>query len=108
MFFGTNIVELYAKCGKMNEAVKEFSRMPTRNVVSWTAIISGFVGKDDSISALKIFREMRKMGEEINKFTVTSVLTACTKASMTEEAIQIHTDNKIWTLFSCCCRVRFN
>lgn len=90
VFVGTNIVDLYAKCGKMNEAVKEFSRMTTRNVVSWTAIISGFVGKDDSISALKFFREMRKMGEEINKFTVTSILTACTKASMTEEAIQIH------------------
>ncbi|XP_061988855.1 pentatricopeptide repeat-containing protein At1g74600, chloroplastic [Rosa rugosa] len=90
VFVGTAIVDLYSKCGNMNEAVKEFSRMPTRNVVSWTAIISGFVGKGDSISGLKFFREMRRMGEEINKFTITSVLTACAKPSMSEEAIQIH------------------
>ncbi|PQQ06946.1 pentatricopeptide repeat-containing protein [Prunus yedoensis var. nudiflora] len=90
VFVGTTIVDLYAKCGKMNEAVKKFSRMPTRNVVSWTAIISGFVHKDDSVSALKVFREMRKMGEQMNKYTVTSILTACAKTSMAEEATQIH------------------
>ncbi|CAN6717789.1 unnamed protein product [Malus baccata var. baccata] len=71
VFVGTTIVDLYAKCGEMNEAVKEFSRMPTRNVVSWTAIISGFVHKDNSISAIKFFREMRKIGEQMNKYTVT-------------------------------------
>ncbi|XP_004301150.1 PREDICTED: pentatricopeptide repeat-containing protein At1g74600, chloroplastic-like [Fragaria vesca subsp. vesca] len=90
VFVGTAIVDLYAKCGKMNEAVKEFFGMPTCNVVSWTAIISGFVSKEDSISAVKFFREMRRMGEEINKFTVTSILTACAKPSMSEEANQIH------------------
>ncbi|XP_068306176.1 pentatricopeptide repeat-containing protein At1g74600, chloroplastic-like [Pyrus communis] len=90
VFVGTTIVDLYAKCGEMNEAVKEFKRMPTRNVVSWTAIISGFVHKDDYISALKFFGEMRKVGEQMNKYTVTSVLTACARPSMTEEATQIH------------------
>ncbi|MBT1617445.1 hypothetical protein, partial [Klebsiella pneumoniae] len=64
--------------------------MPIRNVVSWTAIISGFVQKDDSISAFQFFKEMRKMREDINNYTVTSVLTACAKFSMFKEAIQIH------------------
>ncbi|KAK8604145.1 hypothetical protein V6N13_096604 [Hibiscus sabdariffa] len=35
--------EAEIECGDMDEAVKTFSWMPTRNVVSWTAIISGFV-----------------------------------------------------------------
>ncbi|CAN0901673.1 Pentatricopeptide repeat-containing protein At1g74600, chloroplastic [Linum grandiflorum] len=74
----------------MEEALKEFKRMPVRNVVSWTAIISGFVKRDDSLSALKIFRQMRQMNERINNFTITSVLTACAKPDMTKEAIQLH------------------
>ncbi|XP_057988433.1 pentatricopeptide repeat-containing protein At1g74600, chloroplastic [Hevea brasiliensis] len=90
VFVGTAIVDMYAKCGDVGEAVKIFSRMPVRNVVSWTAIISGFVKKDDSISALKIFKEMRIIKEEINNFTITSIITACAKPDMIKEAIQIH------------------
>lgn len=91
VFVGTAIVDMYAKCGDIGEAVKEFSRMPVHNVVSWTAIISGFVKRDDSISALRFFKEMRMIKEEINNFTVTSVLNACAKPDMIKEAIQIHT-----------------
>ncbi|CAI0401659.1 unnamed protein product [Linum tenue] len=90
VFVGTAIVDLYAKVGDMDEAAKEFNRMPVRNVVSWTAIISGFVKKDDSVAALKIFRQMKSTNERINNFTITSVLTACAKPDMAKEAIQIH------------------
>ncbi|KAK6148534.1 hypothetical protein DH2020_019446 [Rehmannia glutinosa] len=45
VFVGTAIVDLYAKCGAMYDAIKQFKLMPMRNVVSWTAIISGFVQK---------------------------------------------------------------
>ncbi|KAK6920868.1 Pentatricopeptide repeat, partial [Dillenia turbinata] len=67
VFVGTVVIDFYAKCGSMDEAVKEFSSMPIRNVVSWTAIISRFVQNDDSISALLYFNEMRGMGEEVNR-----------------------------------------
>ncbi|XP_015579478.1 pentatricopeptide repeat-containing protein At1g74600, chloroplastic [Ricinus communis] len=90
IFVGTAIVNMYAKCGDIVDAVKEFSRMPVRNVVSWTAIVSGFIKRDDSISALKFFKEMRKMKEETNKFTVTTVISACAKPHFIKEAIQIH------------------
>ncbi|XVF50139.1 hypothetical protein PTKIN_Ptkin04bG0071700 [Pterospermum kingtungense] len=90
VFVGTALIDLYVKCGDMNEAVKLFSWMPTRNVVSWTAIISGFVQRDDCFSALKFFKEMRNMKVEINNYTATSVISACAKLNMIEEATQIH------------------
>lgn len=90
VFVGTTIVDLYAKCGAMDEAVKQFNQMPVRNVVSWTAIISGFVQQGDSISAVWVFDKMRKTGEDINNFTITSVLAACANLSMFTEAMQIH------------------
>ncbi|XP_028793523.1 pentatricopeptide repeat-containing protein At1g74600, chloroplastic [Neltuma alba] len=90
IFVDTAIVDLYAKCGRMDEAVRKFLQMPMHNVVSWTAIISGFVQENDSISALKFFKCMRETGEEINTFTVTSVLAACSKPGMIEVASQIH------------------
>lgn len=90
VFVETALIDLYAKCGEMDEAVKTFLRMPIRNVVSWTAIISGFVQKNDCLMALTFFEDMRKLGEEINSYTVTSVLTACANPAMTKEAIQLH------------------
>ncbi|KAK4258083.1 hypothetical protein QN277_007583 [Acacia crassicarpa] len=90
IFVDTAIVDLYAKCGHMDEAGRKFLQMPIHNVVSWTAIISGFVQENDSISALKFFKYMRETGEEINNYTVTSVLAACSKPGMIQEASQIH------------------
>ncbi|TYI51760.1 hypothetical protein E1A91_D12G199100v1 [Gossypium mustelinum] len=90
VFVGTALIDFYVKSGDMDEAVKAFSWMPTRNVVSWTAIISGFVQKDDCINALKFFKEMRYMNLEVNNYTATAVISACAKLNMIEEATQIH------------------
>ncbi|KAG8379182.1 hypothetical protein BUALT_Bualt07G0061600 [Buddleja alternifolia] len=90
IFVGTSIVDLYAKSESMCDAVKQFKLMPMRNVVSWTAVISGFVQKGDSASAVRVLNDMQKMGEEINNFTVSSVLAACANPSMFGEALQIH------------------
>ncbi|KAM7483310.1 hypothetical protein LguiB_007893 [Lonicera macranthoides] len=90
VFVGTAIIDLYAKCGDMDEAVKEFSRMLNPNVVSWTAIISGFVQKGDSISAINFFKDMIRTRVEINNYTITSVLATCVNSAMVKEAIQIH------------------
>ncbi|KAL0381535.1 UNVERIFIED_CONTAM: Pentatricopeptide repeat-containing protein, chloroplastic [Sesamum angustifolium] len=88
VFVGTAIVELYAKSGAMCDAIKQFRLMPVRNVVSWTSIISGFVQKGDSASALGVLKDMRKAGDEINTFTVSSVLAACANPSMFKDALQ--------------------
>jgi len=90
VFVETSIVDLYAKFGCMSEAYRQFSQMQVQNVVSWTAIISGFVQQDDTTFALKLFKDMRQIGHEINAYTVTSVLSACAKPELIEEAKQIH------------------
>ncbi|CAA0840649.1 Pentatricopeptide repeat-containing protein -chloroplastic [Striga hermonthica] len=90
VFVGTAIVDLYSKCGAMNDAFKQFKLMPVRNVVSWTAIISGFARTGDSGSAVWVLGDMHKSGEEINSFTVSSVLAACANPAMLNETLQIH------------------
>lgn len=90
IFVGTSIVDLYAKCGDINEAGRAFSQMPEHNVVSWTAIISCFVRMEDSVNALKFFKEMKEIETDMNAYTITSVLTACAKPAMENVAIQMH------------------
>lgn len=96
LFVGTAIVDMYAKCGSLDQAFEQFQLMPIINVVTWTAIISGFAQKNDFASALQLFKDMRSAEEDINSYTITSVLTACANPAAVDEATQIH----CWTLKS--------
>ncbi len=39
VFVGSSLVDMCAKCGSMDEAWRVFDKMPSRNVVSWNAMI---------------------------------------------------------------------
>ncbi|KAL6655590.1 hypothetical protein ACP70R_006416 [Stipagrostis hirtigluma subsp. patula] len=90
VFVGTSIVNMYAKCGDMGAAMREFWRMPVRNVVSWTTAIAGFVQEEEPASAMVLLSEMVRSGVAINKYTATSILLACSQMSMIREASQVH------------------
>jgi pentatricopeptide repeat protein len=36
-------VDMYAKCGNMDDVGRVFNKMPSRDVVTWTAILGGCV-----------------------------------------------------------------
>lgn len=43
LFVTTFLVNVYAKCRIMEDAHKVFDKLPKRNVVSWTALMTGYV-----------------------------------------------------------------
>ncbi|MQL88027.1 hypothetical protein Taro_020572 [Colocasia esculenta] len=92
---GTALIDLYAKCGHIDSAVKQFLLMPMHNVVSWTSMISAFV-QEDPKRAVSFFKGMITTTPDINKYTVTSVLAACGNLQMVKEAVQLHS----WVLKS--------
>ncbi len=40
VFVGSRLVDMYAKCGSMEDSQIVFNKMPSRNVVSWNAMLS--------------------------------------------------------------------
>ncbi|KAJ0100241.1 hypothetical protein Patl1_20346 [Pistacia atlantica] len=79
---GCSLVDMYAKCtadGSMDYSRKVFDRMLEHNVMSWTAVITGYVqsGGCDK-EAIKLFCDMIQGGHVVpNHFTFASVLKAC-------------------------------
>ncbi|TVU21289.1 hypothetical protein EJB05_30916, partial [Eragrostis curvula] len=51
--------------------------MPERDVVAWTAMLSGYASNGRHREALDVFRLMAAAGVAPNEFTLSSVLTAC-------------------------------
>lgn len=50
---------MYAKCGEVKLASDVFHELNSRNVVSWTSIITGLTQNGYSLEALHIFQAMR-------------------------------------------------
>eukprot|EP01018_Ginkgo_biloba_P009349 Gb_05354 [translate_table: standard] len=86
VFLGNNLINMYAKCGSLLDACQMFDKMPERNLVTWTAMITAYAQNGQGEKAIKMFCLMQLLGMKPNIFTFASVLKACNS----EEGKQIH------------------
>ncbi|OWM64539.1 hypothetical protein CDL15_Pgr020506 [Punica granatum] len=84
------LVDMYAKCGKMNEAWSIIERMGERDVVTWTTVINGCILNDDVGRALEMCHLLRFDGVKPNSVTVASLLSACARLSVLRHGRCLH------------------
>ncbi|CAM8981192.1 unnamed protein product [Rhodiola kirilowii] len=80
----TAILEMFVKCGAVNDARKEFDSMCNRDVVAWSAMIAGYAQNGRPNEALDLFEKMKIAGMEPNDVTVVSILSACAQLGSVE------------------------
>ena len=78
---GTAVVDFYCKCGLVEDAWCVFDEMSDRDVVSWNAMLFGFVGWGRYEEAMLLFREMWRENLRPNSRTMVALLLACEGAS---------------------------
>ncbi|CAM6058374.1 unnamed protein product, partial [Sphagnum tenellum] len=71
---GNALIDMYAKCGSVEDARGVFDRMQKRDVVSWNAMIAGYSRQNLHEDAFSLFDEMQTAGIVPTKFTMTSIL----------------------------------
>lgn len=78
-FVQTELLIMYFTCGCSADGVRLFNEMPYRDVVSWTALISGLVQQGCNAEALKMLYDMRIRSSNAtpNVATMVSALSAC-------------------------------
>ncbi|XP_043690567.1 pentatricopeptide repeat-containing protein At5g66520-like [Telopea speciosissima] len=57
-FSQNNLIHMYVNFDRLNEACRVFDKMPQRDIVSWTTLISGFSQMGFVDDAYKIFEQM--------------------------------------------------
>eukprot|EP01018_Ginkgo_biloba_P016130 Gb_14867 [translate_table: standard] len=87
---GNALVTMYAKCGCIDSACQVFDKMPKRDVVSWTAMITGYVQNEHEEEALILFYRMLLNGIPPDPFTFAIVLKACASLASLEYGKQAH------------------
>eukprot|EP00250_Pteridium_aquilinum_P017876 c23816_g3_i1 orf=860-1291(+) len=77
IFVGSALVTMYVKCDELAKAQEVFDQLPVRNVVSWNALIAGYMKKAHGEKALHIFEKMQLDGVSPNSITFICGLKAC-------------------------------
>ena len=81
----TSLLDMYAKCGRIDEACLMFNIMPEKDLLSWTAIISGLSLHGKGRTALDYFSAMKEEGIKPNGVAYVAVLTACSHSGLVSE-----------------------
>ncbi|KAG1326372.1 pentatricopeptide repeat-containing protein [Cocos nucifera] len=91
LYVGSSLIR-YMKVGNFKAAEELFAALPSRNIVSWTAMISGYSQNGLADRALALFEEMRQGGNDVkpNWVTIASVLPACSHSAALKRGEQIH------------------
>ncbi|KAJ8767425.1 hypothetical protein K2173_017469 [Erythroxylum novogranatense] len=82
-----HVVNMYSKCGDTFYARNLFDEMSFRNLVSWSAMISGYDQAGQSLLALNLFSQMRI---QPNEFVFGSVISACASIPALPQGQQLH------------------
>eukprot|EP01018_Ginkgo_biloba_P008643 Gb_28762 [translate_table: standard] len=91
LFVGSALVDMYAKCGSIDDAWRMFDEMSECDVVSYNAMISGCAQHGQLEVALKLFCQMQCEGVKPSQFTFGSVLKACASQAAKEQGKQVQT-----------------
>lgn len=81
LFVGSSLINLYGKIGCSEDGELVFNQISSHNVVVWTARITKNCKEERFHEVIDVFKEMGKEGIRKNSFTISSVLSACSKIS---------------------------
>ncbi|KAB2630169.1 pentatricopeptide repeat-containing protein [Pyrus ussuriensis x Pyrus communis] len=87
-FVGNGLINMYSKCGELEDSVKVFSRMPQRNSISWNSMIAAFARHGDGSKALQLYEKMNMEGVQPTDVTFLSLLHACSHVGFVERGME--------------------
>lgn len=87
MFIGTSLVDVYMKCGSLNSSQRMFDSMEKRNVLTWNALISGYVQAAQLEKALELVRKMEDKGFKPNLSTWNALISGYSTQGLSKQAM---------------------
>ncbi|PQP95925.1 putative pentatricopeptide repeat-containing protein [Prunus yedoensis var. nudiflora] len=77
-------------CGKMDEAVVVFNKMPRRDLVCWTTMVTGFVQSGRPIEAVDMYKTMQNEGMEFDGVVLMGLVQACASLGDLRLGLSVH------------------
>ncbi|MCO5560270.1 hypothetical protein L7F22_013881 [Adiantum nelumboides] len=87
---GNTLIDMYAKCKHLDEAWTVFDTLSSRDVVSWSAMIAGYVQQGNQSLAFDLFVRMQQADVKPDKVTCLCLLKAAGNLRALGQGKQIH------------------
>ncbi|XP_058724241.1 pentatricopeptide repeat-containing protein At4g21300-like [Vicia villosa] len=84
------IIHAYAKCERVVDARVVFNRMRTRDLVSWTSMIMGYIYHGHIDEAINLFRLLQKENLNIDSVTLVGLIQALSQLGCLSFVKEVH------------------
>ncbi|KAK6920658.1 Pentatricopeptide repeat [Dillenia turbinata] len=86
-----SLLRMYLDCGSVEDARAVFNRMVSRDTISWTTMLRGYVKEGGFNEGLKLFRNMVMLeGIKPDSLALSSILPACARMAAHKNGKEIH------------------
>ncbi|CAN6471452.1 unnamed protein product [Victoria cruziana] len=86
---GNSLIDMYAKCGRLDLAYEFFNRMNNRDTVSWNVLLAGYAIHGHAEDAIDLFSQMQQQQVKIDEVSFISALSACRHGGLVDEGKKI-------------------
>ncbi|KAI5067652.1 hypothetical protein GOP47_0018180 [Adiantum capillus-veneris] len=76
-YIGSALIDMYAKCGALQDALGVFDRFPAPNEITWNSMIAAYAQTEHGEEALELFQRLQVLGFKPDRVTYLSALKAC-------------------------------
>lgn len=87
---GTGLVDMYSKCGDVDDSRLVFDHMVNRNVITWTSMVTGYSLIEKPDEAMSLVREMARRDLRPNCVTYNSLLSSFSGPDCLSYCLQVH------------------
>ncbi|KAJ9167643.1 hypothetical protein P3X46_019260 [Hevea brasiliensis] len=85
----TALIEMYAKCGSIEQALQVFHKSQVKDIFCWNAMISGLALHGQGYAALELFDKMRSKLVRPDDITFIGLLNACSHSGLVQEGCHL-------------------
>ncbi|WOL10183.1 hypothetical protein Cni_G18937 [Canna indica] len=87
VYVGNGLIDMYAKCGCIEDALHVFDAMPRKDLITWNSMIGGLAMHGRGLKALQLFDQMKSIGEKPDGITFVGALSACVHMGLVEDGL---------------------
>ncbi|KAG8389796.1 hypothetical protein BUALT_Bualt01G0015700 [Buddleja alternifolia] len=86
---GNALIDMFSKCGDLENAKAIFEKMPERCIITWTTMVSGLTLNGCCREALELFDKMCSEGLKPDDVIFIAVLSACNHGGLVEDGKRV-------------------
>ncbi|KAF8401916.1 hypothetical protein HHK36_012867 [Tetracentron sinense] len=90
VFIGSSLIDMYAKCTRVDDSRRVFCLLPHRDAISWNSVIAGCVQNGLFDEGLNFFRQMLMAKIKPRHVTFSSIMPACAHLTTLHMGKQLH------------------